>query len=213
MSLKSLIHRIVDYPPLLDFIRRVIEANHRGEREVIAREFGDRGGSVLDIPCGTGTYSTFFPASDYTGIDVTEKYIERSKIRFPGKRFLVMDALNLEFEDETFDNVLICGFLHHLEDDQVTRAMQEARRVLKPGGRCVLIEDHPTRSRWNVLGRFLQSMDQGAHIRPNSFYEEILRRDFEVRNVYPMRAGLWDYTIFVMDREQTSQVPVSGSVS
>lgn len=200
MSLKGLLHHVVDYPPLLDFARRVIEANHRGERDVIARELGETTGSVLDIPCGTGTYSTFFDATHYIGIDLIPKYVERAKKRFPDKDFRTMDALHLEFEDAAFEFILVCGFYHHLDDAEVARAIEETHRVLKPGGRCVLIEDHPTRSRWNLLGRFLQTLDQGAFIRPDSYYEELLRDRFEIRNVYPMQAGLWDYTVIVMDK-------------
>jgi len=51
--------------------------------------------------------------------------------------FRVMDAHELEYQDETFDIAIGVGILHHL--DAVT-ALKELRRVLKPGGRVLLHE-------------------------------------------------------------------------
>lgn len=194
----SLLQRIIDYPPILDFVRRIIEANFRGEKAVIRRELGDRHGSILDLPCGTGIFAPLFPDASYTGVDLGEKYVLRAKRRHPAKNFLVMDALHLQFPDHTFDSVLTIGFLHHLDEPEVLQSLSEIHRVLKPGGKFLLIEDCPTRSKWNFLGRFLQGQDAGGKIRPMEYYERVLRDQFTLEKSYPMRAGVWDYGVFLL---------------
>ena len=197
MTLKRVLQQIVDYPPILDFVRRVIEANFRGEKKVIKSELLGREGQILDLPCGTGIFSPLFPDATYTGIDLGEHYVLRARKQFPQKKFLVGDALDLKFPDKSFDSVLTIGFLHHLDPPEVLKSLAEIHRVLKPGGIFLLIEDCPTRSRWNVFGRFLQAWDAGGRIRERGYYEDLLKEKFTLQKSYPLTAGLWDYGVFV----------------
>lgn len=194
-----LLTKVADYPPLWDTARRIIEANHRAERHTIRLEFADISGSVLDVPCGTGIFSPLFDQLSYTGLDATKRYVEHARRKHPDKHFLVGDALGLPFDSGRFDGVLVVGFLHHLDDSQVDVALAEVRRVLRPGGRFVLIEDCPTRKRWNLAGRLLQSLDAGGRIRSVDWYQEVLSRSFRLLRRSPLRAGLWDYEVYVLD--------------
>lgn len=196
--LKRLLQRVVDYPPILDVVRRIIEADFRKEREVIRREFGSMKGNVLDIPCGTGLFSPLFSADAYTGVDLGEKYVQRARKRYPDKKFLVGDACALPFPDASFTRILVIGFFHHLEEPAIARSIKEFHRMLKSNGMLLLIEDAPTRSSWNVLGRLLQSLDQGGRIRPAEYYASMLQKFFTIEKEYPLRAGLWDYTVFLL---------------
>lgn len=58
--------------------------------------------------------------------------------RATGSEIAVADAARLPFADRSFDAVLIRDLLHHLPDR--TRALAEAHRVLRPGGRLTLVE-------------------------------------------------------------------------
>ena len=198
---KRLLLKAGSYLPLWDALRAILEANHRGEKRVIGKEFGGTQGSVLDVPCGTGTFSTFFSRDQYTGIDLGENYVRYAGKKNPMKEFFVMDALNMTFTDDSFDNVLVIGFLHHLSDEEAFKALMEIKRVLKPDGKFLLIEDAPTRGKWNVLGRYLQKLDEGENIRPAEYYEYVLKDLFTIERTYPMRAGIWDYSVFVLRKE------------
>ena len=198
MVFKRLLLKVGNYLPLWDALRAILEANHRGEKGVIGKELGGTQGTVLDVPCGTGTFSTFFSRDQYTGIDLGENYVKYASKKYSMKEFTVMDALNMTFNDDSFDNVLTIGFLHHLSDEDAEKALNEIRRVLKPGGKFLLIEDCPTRDKWNFIGRYLQKLDEGENIRPAEYYEKVLQEFFVIERSYPMRAGIWDYSVFVL---------------
>jgi SAM-dependent methyltransferase len=101
---------------------------------------------VLEIGCGLGTDGAQFAkaGADYTGVDLTEAAVELARKRFeisnlPGK-FQTADAENLDFANESFDLVYSHGVLHHTPD--TARAVREIHRVLRPGGRAVVMLYH-----------------------------------------------------------------------
>ncbi|MDQ2922615.1 MAG: class I SAM-dependent methyltransferase [Acidobacteriota bacterium] len=105
-----------------------------------------RGLKVLEIGCGLGTDGAQFAeaGADYTGVDLTDAAVELARKRFelfdlPGK-FQTADAESLDFGDESFDLVYSHGVLHHTPD--TGKAMQEIHRVLRPGGRAIVMLYH-----------------------------------------------------------------------
>ena len=54
---------------------------------------------VLDVGCGPGTNTRFFPKSDYLGLDINPRYIDQAERRF-GKRFMVADVTRDELPRE-----------------------------------------------------------------------------------------------------------------
>jgi SAM-dependent methyltransferase len=107
---------------------------------------GARGLRVLEIGCGLGTDGAQFAkaGADYTGIDLTEAAIELARTRFEVSgltgEFRVADAENLDFGSDSFDLVYSHGVLHHTPD--TARAVLEIHRVLKPGGRAIVMLYH-----------------------------------------------------------------------
>ncbi len=112
-----------------------------------AADFSSAAGlKVLEIGCGLGTDGAQFAkaGADYTGVDLTEAAVELARKRFeisnlPGK-FQTAVAENLEFKDESFDLVYSHGVLHHTPD--TAGAVREIHRVLRPGGRAVVMLYH-----------------------------------------------------------------------
>jgi SAM-dependent methyltransferase len=101
---------------------------------------------VLEIGCGLGTDGAQFAkaGADYTGIDLTQAAIDLAKRRFeldqlPGN-FRVADAERLDFPDNTFDLVYSHGVLHHTPN--IAAAVREIHRVLRPGGRAIVMLYH-----------------------------------------------------------------------
>ena len=105
-----------------------------------------RGLRVLEIGCGLGTDGAQFAlaGANYTGIDLTEASVELARKKFqlsglPGE-FQVADAEKLDFADDSFDLIYSHGVLHHTPDTE--KSVREIHRVLKPGGRAVVMLYH-----------------------------------------------------------------------
>lgn len=96
----------------------------------------------LDYCCGDGSISIFLAQNnaEITGIDISDVSIKIAKQNASKKglennpTFLVMDAENMEFDDNSFDVIFCGGVLHHLDID---KAFQELKRVLKPNGAII----------------------------------------------------------------------------
>lgn len=114
------------------------------------KKAGDISGfRVADVGCGTGEIS-FMAAEragsggEVTGIDITPGMLEMAKIKMKEKnlpkdvKFEVGDALNLQYEDNTFDLVTSGYMLRNVTD--IPKAVSEMHRVLKPGHKIIVAE-------------------------------------------------------------------------
>jgi SAM-dependent methyltransferase len=99
-----------------------------------------KSGTILDVACGKGATTrhllNYYRPRDVTGINISEKQLETCRANAPECTFLLMNATDLEFEDETFDNIICVEAAFHF--DPRAKFLSEAHRVLKPGGRLVL---------------------------------------------------------------------------
>ena len=96
------------------------------------------GKRILDLGVGGGRTTPFLLqlSSDYVGIDYSPQMIERSRTRFPGVRFEVVDARDLSaFPDASFDFVLFskAGIDAVGHEDRLT-VLRETHRTLQGGG-------------------------------------------------------------------------------
>ena len=83
---------------------------------------------TLDVACGTG-YATGWLRGDVTGLDQSARMLEIAARRLPNVRFVRGDALAVPFPDDAFERVATMSFYGHLESEDRSRFLAEARRV------------------------------------------------------------------------------------
>ena len=120
---------------------------------------------MLDVACGPGLVSAAAAArgARVAGVDFSPNMVTEARRRNPGLTFQEGDAEALPFADASFDAVVIGFGLHHFP--LPGRAIAEARRVLRPGGRLGFTtwappEDHVTHQ--IVLGAVREAGNAGA---------------------------------------------------
>ncbi len=108
-------------------------------------------GKILEVACGTGqNLSLFAPHSEITAVDLSPKMLDVAQRNASEQglkaNFAVMDAEQLEFLDGSFDTVVstlsTCTFPNPI------RALQEIKRVCKPGGKILLLEHGHSHVSW-----------------------------------------------------------------
>ncbi len=121
-------------------------AQHQVRRKTVGllRSILSKNQLILDAGCGPGTYGLILAEQGYrvVGLDISQKTLELARRRAAGKGLAFLpvtgDLETLPFRAESFD-VCFCAYtLHHFPDNNA--AVAELTRVLKPGGRMVLIE-------------------------------------------------------------------------
>jgi ubiquinone/menaquinone biosynthesis C-methylase UbiE len=94
-----------------------------------------REGKVLDAGCGPGKYTEFFAKNGFkaTGIDSAPGMIEKARENEKG-RYREEDVRDLNFPDEVFDGIWCNTVMQFLQPEEMTEALEEFYRVLKPEG-------------------------------------------------------------------------------
>ena len=117
--------------------------------------------SVLEVGVGTGLSMEAYPAHcEVTGVDLAPDMLERAQQRADEKqwrhfRLLTMDALSLDFPDNSFDYVTSFHVISVVPDP--VRMMREIHRVCKPGGKIAIINHF--RSTKPLIGPLVGALD------------------------------------------------------
>jgi SAM-dependent methyltransferase len=116
-----------------------------------------RPGKLLEVGCGEGDLLAHLVALrpvECVGTDVSERILEEARRRHPALRFERHDAAALGFPDSSFDLVVACELLEHLEEPR--RALSEIARV----ARGPVILSVPREPLWRAL-----NLCRGAYLR------------------------------------------------
>ena len=132
-----------------DFLNHLLSLNiDKGWRREAMKYIGEkRGVNLLDVACGTGDFSIaayHSGVSRVTGIDISASMVEvgREKVREFGLGDYIDlrlgDCERIDFYDGTFDVVTVAFGVRNFE--HLKQGLKEMYRVLKPGGRVIILE-------------------------------------------------------------------------
>lgn len=161
----------------------IIDENIRGKTR----------GAALDVGCASGVSAVILARKgfDVKGLDVSPNLIEQAKRLWKEEKhleFIVGDAENLPFPDNSMDVCFFGGVIHHFPDYQ--KVLEETWRILKDGGVLLMVEpnalDIVERFSWFYAGK-CNLLSPNEY--PVSPYELKSRLDdkFEDFKIYPIR--------------------------
>lgn len=147
-SVRDMFSRIA---PTYDLLNSVLSLGLDGiwRRQAAAEAVAGAPERVLDVATGTGKLAFAVkrarPTASVTGVDFAEPMLERARDaaarRGLAVAFAVADGTALPFADGSFDAVTVGYGLRNFAD--VDAGLREFRRVLRPGGRLVVLEFPP----------------------------------------------------------------------
>ena len=152
---------------------------------------------VLEVGCGTGAMAErihALPGVTLVAIDFSQRFVELTAARGVDAR--QADICYLPFDDASFDVVYAGWMLYHVRD--LERALNEVRRVLRPGGTFVAVtngNDHLADLRVEAGGKpevTQFSSETGEYVLGRRF-ADVRRHDLETRAVFPDHAAAQAY--------------------
>lgn len=200
---------LLDHPALWNLSQLAISGGQRATKRWARAWLGARDGDhILDVCCGTGEFAPLFStrstehgarklgAAGYLGVDLNEQYIEYARQRYgeeDGREFAAVDATQLRLEPGSFDRALFVNSMHHFPDELNRGILREVARVLRPGGRLVVIDmvgDDPRPAQ-----RFFLDRDRGEHLRPLAAQLALVAESFTIERHATFDTGFTPQTI------------------
>jgi demethylmenaquinone methyltransferase/2-methoxy-6-polyprenyl-1,4-benzoquinol methylase len=134
--------------PRYDLLNRAMTAGLDGRWRRTAAALADvaAGDRALDVCTGTGDLASALAdrvtaSGEVVGVDFAERMLDRARAKAagrPGLRFEAADALDLPFPDDTFAAATVGFGIRNVDD--LDRGIAEMARVVRPGGRVVILE-------------------------------------------------------------------------
>jgi demethylmenaquinone methyltransferase/2-methoxy-6-polyprenyl-1,4-benzoquinol methylase len=127
--------------PVYDAMNRTMTAGlDQRWRRITAETVVQPGDLVLDACCGTGdlALADVRAGGRVTGLDFSERMLERASRKAPELDWVAGDVLALPFPDASFDSVTVGFGVRNVDD--LERGLRELRRVLRDGGRLGILE-------------------------------------------------------------------------
>ncbi len=128
----------------------------RHELETLAQRW--RGGRLLNLGCAHGPdFVPFISSFELHGVDFSREMLRLAgeysqKFSFDANLVLA-DITRLPYADSTFDRAISVATYHHLKKNKQTAALNELRRVLKPGGEAFITVWNRWQTRFWLKGK------------------------------------------------------------
>jgi ubiquinone/menaquinone biosynthesis C-methylase UbiE len=152
-------------------------------------------GLILDIPCGSGTYTAALITQGYQVVaaDASLPMLEVAGQQDGSTLRVLCDISHLPFRDGTFDAIVTLRLFSHFAPPELARMLHELRRAIRPVGRVIFDTFRWTPRRWPIL-RLLMEQSY-INVIANRDVEEMIRSAglirVEVRHLY-LFSPIWE---------------------
>ena len=166
--------------------------------------------NILDVGCGLGGVTQLlaeaFPEAKVGGVNISARQIEEAQRRFSGIDFQVADATDLPFANATFDLIISVEAAFHF--DSRIDFLEEAFRILRPGGHLIYTDLMVNDARW--IGPW--SVPEANQLNSIFEYENMLQgTDFDLGFCEDITAKTWrGFSHFL--RTQAKQIELADGL-
>lgn len=189
-------HLGVDWPKLEDVDKRyqvmvdIIRVNSDFDNKV----------SLLDFGCGTAHLFDFLDRKnynniDYKGLDISQKFIDRAKLKYPNKIFYCIDILDSNKNIPNFDYIVMNGIFTEKRELSFDEMWDYFTKLIS-----VIYNKTKKGFAFNVMSKTVDwERDDLFHLsldKLSDFLSKNLTRNFIIRNDY----GLYEYTVYVFKK-------------
>jgi ubiquinone/menaquinone biosynthesis C-methylase UbiE len=192
MSLLSLRRSYTLIAPLYD---AVLAGAGTGLRAASLAQLPSEGNlHILISGIGTGLDIPYLPVChQYVGLDLTPAMLDRANSRIGHLQLDLVrgDSMSLPFANESFDYVVLHLILAIVPD--APACLRESARVLKPGGKILVLDKFLKRGEPAGLRRLLNTVTQHLVTRLDVIFEDVLDgvRELRLEDDVPILAGGW----------------------
>jgi ubiquinone/menaquinone biosynthesis C-methylase UbiE len=159
--------------------------------------------TILDVGCGTGRFAAralrHLAGARVWGLDLSSGMLDRCQercLQFDRRLQIVQgDSQRLPFADSTFDAVTCAHSFHHYPHQE--RVAREMHRVLRPGGRLVIVDGDRDRLWGRLVFNVIVVLMEGAvkHLTGDAFRELYVQTGFD--EIQQRRGGLLPFVLTV----------------
>ena len=156
---------------------------------------------ILDFGCGTGIYTRKFNPRNYIGMDTDNKRLKLAKKENPLYTFkLLMLKRGIELKNNSIDQILIMGVMHHIPDSSLRFYVKEFNRILKKDGIIFIIEPALSKTSpiTNLIMRFI---DRGKYLRYEEWYINLFKKDFSlIKTAQFISESLYNQIVYIFKK-------------
>lgn len=143
---------------------------------------------VLDFGCGPGTFSIILSSicAEVYSIDISKEFINTCKANIQAENITnvfpsVITSDKLDFEDASFDVIMMVDVIHHLDD--IDFRMKEVFRLLKPNGKLLVFEPNKLNPLMFLMHYFDANERGLLRVGTPASYRKLLRSGYEIENI------------------------------
>jgi ubiquinone/menaquinone biosynthesis C-methylase UbiE len=184
----------LSYTCMAPFYDRVVERASRKARQESLAHLPESPGRILLAGLGTGLDAPWLPPQhDYVGLDLTRAMLDKALPRLAAHRFTPLqgDVHALPFADASFDHAVLHLILAVVPQPEA--CLREAARVVKPGGRLLILDKFLRPGQKAPLRRLLTPLSGRIATRLDVVFETVLARTpgLALEDDQPALAGGW----------------------
>ncbi len=165
------LEKLLKYPKIYRFFQSILRKDNFYTRlsEYLEKNYPNH--SIVDIGCGDAEIASYFDIKTrYIGIEISKRYVDSAKKKYPYFKFYQMDITKNNSLSLTNSVFLLLGVIHHIDDEKSKNLIHQLKLI---DGSVIIALDGVRVKNQHVIAKLLMKMDRGKFIRTKPQYEKI----------------------------------------